>query len=78
MLRRAARTHTDDENRLGQEKSTIVSELRKIITNEQDLSHWLDQPNEQLGGRSPNGLLGTPEQKLLLQLIQAVKFGLPT
>lgn len=78
MLRRATRIHRDNEDRLDQEGLTIVKELKQIITNEQALSHWLDQPNEQLGGRKPNDLLGTAEQKSLLQLIQAVKFGLPT
>lgn len=78
MLRRATRIPSQKENRLDQDKSAILKDLKQIITNEQDLSHWLDQPNEQLGGRKPNDLLGTPDQKSLLHLVQAVKFGLPT
>jgi uncharacterized protein (DUF2384 family) len=45
----------------------------------QDPDEWLRQPNDQLGGKRPQDFLGSPEkEKLLRDLLRAIKHGMPT
>ncbi|HEV3341589.1 MAG TPA: MbcA/ParS/Xre antitoxin family protein [Pirellulales bacterium] len=60
-----------------QTKDSLMKDLR-LIFKEQDLEKWLDAPNDQLGGKKPNEVLGTPEQGYLVDMVEAVKYGLPT
>ncbi len=58
------------------EKIDILEELKDIV---QEPQEWLDQPNDQLGGKLPRDFLGSPEtEKPLRDLIRAIKHGMPT
>ena len=58
------------------EKVNIYEELQDIV---RDPDQWLDQPNDQLGGKRPRDFLGSPEkEKPLRDLLRAIKHGMPT
>lgn len=58
------------------EKTDILEELQDVVQKPQE---WLDQPNDQLGGKPPRDFLGSPEkEKPLRDLIRAIKHGMPT
>jgi Protein of unknown function (DUF2384) len=58
------------------EKVNIYEELQDIV---KDPDRWLDQPNDQLGGKPPRDFLGSPEkEKPLRDLLRAIKHGMPT
>lgn len=58
------------------EHSDIREELRELV---KDPQQWLEQPNDQLGGKPPQEFLGTPEsEKPLRDLLRAIKHGMPT
>ena len=52
--------------------SSIVTEIRELLINADE---WLDAPNDQLSGARPWDLIGTPQEELLRNLIQAAKYG---
>lgn len=39
---------------------------------------WLDTPNDQLGGRKPSDLIGTPTEVRVRELLRSIKHGMPT
>jgi uncharacterized protein (DUF2384 family) len=39
---------------------------------------WLDMPNDQLGGKSPNELIGTDQEQQVRDLLRAIEHGMPT
>jgi uncharacterized protein (DUF2384 family) len=57
------------------EHSDIRQELAQVV---KDPDTWLDTQNDQLGGRKPADLVGTPEEHLVRELIRAAKHGMPT
>jgi hypothetical protein len=57
------------------EHSDIHQELAQVV---KDPDIWLDTQNDQLGGRKPGDLVGTPEEHLIRELIRAAKHGMPT
>lgn len=58
------------------EEPKIYDELKKLV---KDPDKWLDQPNDQLGGKRPRDFLGSPEQeKPLRDLLRGIKHGMPT
>ncbi len=58
------------------EKADIQEELKTIV---REPDKWLNAPNDQLGGVAPKHLLGSPEkEKLLRDLLRAIKHGMPT
>lgn len=77
MLRRAGSAE-NEKRRLKREKDALMKDLRLIFQDEKALQHWLDDPNDRLGGKKPNELLGTHEQQHLVDMVEAVKLGLPT
>jgi uncharacterized protein (DUF2384 family) len=76
MLRRAGGSKNEGK-RLTRTKSALLKDLR-LIFSEDDLQKWLDAPNDRLGGRKPAELLDSPEQQRLVDMVEAVKLGLPT
>jgi uncharacterized protein (DUF2384 family) len=77
MLRRAGGSESE-KRRLKREKDALMKDLRIFFNEEEILRKWLDAPNDRLGGKKPNELLGTPEQRHLVDMVEAVKYGLPT
>lgn len=77
MLRRAGSSERE-RRRLNSEKNALMKDLRVFFKEEENLRNWLDAPNDRLGGKKPNDLLGTPEQRHLVDMVEAVKYGLPT
>ena len=73
---RPANGSDNEKQRLKRTKDALMKDLRVIFA-EKDLQKWLDAPNDQLGGKKPNELLGTPEQRHLVDMVEAVKYGLP-
>jgi uncharacterized protein (DUF2384 family) len=58
------------------EKLDIREELKDIV---KDPDAWLNQPNDQLGGKRPRDFLGSPEtERPLRDLLRAIKHGIPT
>jgi hypothetical protein len=37
---------------------------------------WIDAPNGALGGHAPRDLIGTPDERLLRQMVLAYKYGI--
>lgn len=56
------------------------SHVKAIKTLVQELiekpDEWLDTQNDQLGGAKPRDLLGTPKETVLLDLLNAIKYGM--
>lgn len=77
MLRPAGNSDREGKKQLERQKRRLVKDLGQILA-ERDVAIWLDMPNIRLGGRRPNDLLGTPDQQHLVDLVEAVKLGLPT
>ncbi len=38
----------------------------------------MDTPNDQLGGKKPNDLVGTPSEPRVRELVRSIKQGMPT
>lgn len=74
MLRPADRSRPG-KRELERQKGALMKDLKRIFPVESDLQKWLDAPNDQLGGRKPNDMLGTPDQQHVVDLIEAVKSG---
>ncbi len=55
------------------DETPIMDELQDILKNPDE---WLDEPNDQFGGRPPRALIGIPDEQLLRNMIRAVKHGL--
>ena len=77
MLRRAGSSESE-RRRLKREKDALMKDLRVFFKEEENLQNWLDAPNDQLGGKKPNELLGTAEQRHLVDMVEAAKYGSPT
>lgn len=77
MLRRAGGRESE-RRRLNREKDALMKDLRVFFQQDENLRNWLDAPNDRLGGKKPNELLGTSEQRHLVDMVDAVKYGLPT
>jgi uncharacterized protein (DUF2384 family) len=43
-----------------------------------DADQWMDAPNDQLGGKKPNDLVGTASESVLRDLLRSIKHGMPT
>jgi hypothetical protein len=43
-----------------------------------DADFWLGSPNAALGGRKPLDLIGSPSEKVVRELVRAIKIGMPT
>jgi hypothetical protein len=43
-----------------------------------DPDYWLNMPNDQLGGRKPQDLIGTKEEHQIRILLRAIKYGMMT
>jgi uncharacterized protein (DUF2384 family) len=76
VLRPANRVDSEKQA-LDRQKRALMKDLNRIFT-ELDLEKWLDTPNSRLGGRKPKDMLGTPDQQHVVDLIEAVKYGLMT
>ena len=46
------------------------------VVSEPDI--WMDTPNDQLGGKKPNDLVGTPSEPRVRELVRSIKQGMPT
>ncbi|HVA47194.1 MAG TPA: MbcA/ParS/Xre antitoxin family protein [Pirellulales bacterium] len=57
------------------EKCEIGCLVRDIVD---DPAKWMDTPNDQLGGRKPHEFVGTPQERLLRELLRSIKHGMPT
>lgn len=77
MLRPAGNSDREEKKQLERQKRRLVKDLGQILA-ERDVAIWLDTPNIRLGSRRPNDLLGTPDQQQMVDLVEAVKLGLPT
>jgi len=55
------------------ETPDIYKEVGQIV---QDPDHWLDMPNDQLGGRKPKELIGTDQEQHLRDLLRAIRHGM--
>ena len=60
--------------RLEGEATDIRDEISSVV---KDPELWLGLPNDQLGGKMPQDLIGTPEEENLRDLIRAIKHGVP-
>lgn len=69
MLRRASGSDSD-RKKLKRTKEALMKDLRLIFSEIGALQNWLDAPNDQLGGKKPNELLGTPEQQQLVEIVE--------
>ena len=57
----------------------VVSDLKTLISEVVDKpDQWLDAPNDQLGGRKPRDLIGTKRERIVRELVRAIKIGMPT
>jgi uncharacterized protein (DUF2384 family) len=39
---------------------------------------WMDTPNDQLGGKKPNDLVGTLSEARVRELVRSIQHGMPT
>ena len=53
-----------------------LADLIRDVIDEPD--QWLNSPNAQLGGEKPQALIGTDRERLLRELVRAIKIGMPT
>ena len=60
---------------LPDEKADIRKEAADVVA---DPGHWLDMPNDQLGGQRPRELIGTDREQAVRDLLRALKHGMPT
>lgn len=61
------------------EKADLREEMNEVLSGlVDDPCAWAQQPNDQLGGRKPEELIGTPDEPRLRDLIRAIKYGFPT
>ena len=74
MLRPADQSN-EGRRQLERQRGAVMKDLKRIFPRESDLQKWLDAPNDQLGGRKPSEMLGTPDQQHVVDLIEAVKSG---
>lgn len=73
MPRRANKPN-NEERAFDRHQKALFKDLRRIFS-ESDLHAWLASPNAQLGGRTPQVMLGTLDQQHVVDLIEAVKSG---
>jgi hypothetical protein len=60
---------------LPEEHQDIRSDIDELVD---DPAKWLDEPNDQLGGKKPSELIGTDREQRLRDLLRAIKYGIPT
>lgn len=53
----------------------LLHEIGEVVL---EPEKWLKTPNDRLGGREPNDLIGTPDERLLRNLVQSIKHGMVT
>lgn len=57
------------------EKADIFEEVRTVVL---DPVTWLNQPNDQLGGKRPQDLLDQGDEDAVRDLIRSIRHGMPT
>jgi uncharacterized protein (DUF2384 family) len=64
----------------GRGGADLRKDIKKILADEKAAEIWLETENDQLGGQKPIELLeGSPaQQQILRDLIDAIKYGMPT
>ena len=75
MRRRTGIPVTTRNGLLPEEKQDLRAEAATLVA---DHERWLDTPNDRLGGRKPNDLIGTKEEQHLRDLLRAIKYGMFT
>ena len=50
-----------------------IEDLVRELVDKPD--RWLDTANDQLGGQKPRDLVGTPNEPVLRNLLEAIKYG---
>lgn len=60
---------------LPDEERDIRKEVASVLA---DAGHWLNMPNDQLGGERPSDLIGTEREQAVRDLLRAIKHGMPT
>jgi hypothetical protein len=55
------------------EPEDIREDVRQVV---RDSDTWLETPNDQLGGQSPEELIGTTQEIDLRNLLRSVKMGM--
>ena len=50
-----------------------VKELARELIDQAE--KWLDTENDQLGGEKPKNLIGTPQEPILRNLLEAIRYG---
>jgi hypothetical protein len=57
------------------EEQDIRKEIADLVD---DPGEWLNTPNTRLGGTKPTDLIGTDREQLLRDLLQAIRYAMPT
>ena len=53
------------------ESPDVLADVRELLTNADE---WMNTPNTILGGRSPNELIGTPDEIRIRHILRGVKY----
>jgi len=62
-------------NSLPGEVPDIRKEVADLVA---DPSEWINTSNSRLEGKRPGDLIGTDHEKLLRDLLRAIRYGMPT